>query len=281
MNPSVNRSSESPQFSGQTKPETNQAETVTSTNEGTNSPVDKNPSQRQQPIPPPSHPRQYRAIGLIQGQYQRSPEYLNRGILVTKEACEIETVILGKAISLVKKHLDLEKSHLWVVYPRTRPDNDQFHLQIIGVWEPSTLSQESEPPLESPDNANIRHGYFSVRGEVIFADSEQEKVIVKIRQSPKQEEDKPKFFKLKLKGILPERPVSRFWDFQVQLQGDVLVIDEYTDLGLIQKKPSHKKKKPFRPVRKEQTRSDHNRPIPKSKRPLPKRQSLDRQSPPN
>jgi hypothetical protein len=65
---------------------------------------------------------------------------------------------------------------------------------------------------------------------------------------PKTEAEKPKFFKLKLRGTLPGKPVSRFWDFQVQLKGDALTILEGLDLGFASKKKPMGKggfKKPF------------------------------------
>jgi hypothetical protein len=206
-----------------------------------------NPIQ-QGPIPPPSHPKQYRAIGLIYGQYQHAEGKIRQGTLLTEEGTAIDAVLLGRLMSLLKKHLDLAQPHLWVVYPRTRQEDDCLHVQIAGVWEPETLKPEqlgqdilSSVPLES--------GYFSIRGEVIYASQEQERVIVKIRQSPKQEYQKPKFFKLKLQGTLPDKPVNRFWDLQVQLQAQTLVIQEATDLGFIIKKrlPPHPGRKKFPP----------------------------------
>jgi hypothetical protein len=279
-NPSVNRSSESPAPPSQNKLEPAQPEILSGLESPSllakaNSEVSEAATPRKQPIPPPSHPRQYRAIGLIQAKYERSPEYLNRGILITEEGSRIEAVILGRAISLVKKHLDLEQSHLWVVYPRTRPDNDQFHVQIIGVWEPEKLhSPPSSSDAKSTVPSLIHHGYFSVRGEVIFASPEKQKVIVKIRQAPKNDFDKPKFFKLKLQGNLPERPVSRFWDLQLQLKGDILIIQEATDMGLIKKKPFQNTKQPFRPTRSERPKSF--RPLPKGKPSVPSKPSVER-----
>ena len=202
--------------------------------------------KRQQPIPPPSHLRQYRAIGLVYGHYQRSEEQLTKGNILTADGTLIDSVILGRVISLVKNHLDLEKPHLWVVYPRTRQENDALHVQIVGVWEPATLKKEDDREIE-PLLASTP-GYFSIRGEVIFTERENQAVVVKIRQMPKTEAEKPKFFKLKLRGTLPSKPVSRFWDFQVQLKGDALTILEGLDLGFAsKKKPTGKGgfKKPF------------------------------------
>jgi hypothetical protein len=188
--------------------------------------------ERNQPIPPPSHPRQYRAIGLVQGIYQRSDAQLTKGTILTEDGTPIDSVVLGRVISLVKNHLDLEKPHLWVVYPRTRQENDALHVQIVGVWEPETLKKDEDLVVAT----GIDAGYFSIRGEVIFTDRDAGTVIVKIRQSPKTEGEKPKFFKLKLRGTLPGKPVSRFWDFRVRLTGDALVIREGLDLGFASKK---------------------------------------------
>lgn len=93
------------------------------------------------PIPGPSNARQYRAIGLVHAQYQRSEDQLTKGTLLTSTNSEIDSVVLGRVISLLKKHIDIEKQHLWVVYPRTKQENDELHVQIVGVWEPETLKK--------------------------------------------------------------------------------------------------------------------------------------------
>ncbi len=199
------------------------------------------PAKRTLPIPPPSHPRQYRAIGLIKGKYHPTEEsQITQGNLTTSDGVEIDAVLLGRTISLVKKHLDLAKEHLWVVYPRTKVDSDHLHVQIVGVWEPETLDKDRDSSLVSSEE--VEAGYFSIRGEVIFFAEEDEIIIVKIKQFPRKEGDKPKFFKLKLKGVLDKKPLKRFWDFNVHLEGETLVIKEGTDLGFAQKKPKFKKK---------------------------------------
>ena len=212
-------------------------------------------SERKQPIPPPSHPRQYRAIGLIKAKYVKSAEQMTQGTLITTDGAEIEAVLLGRIISLIKNHLDLEQEHLWVVYPRTKMKDDGLHVQIVGVWEPETLNQDDEIEPESGEEAE--HGYFSIRGEVIFYSLEEENIIVKIKQFPRKKEDKPKFFKLKLKGTLSEKPIKRFWDIKVRLEGEDLIIEEGTDLGFAQKRKPKFKKDP----KKIQLKSDRpNRP---------------------
>ena len=69
-------------------------------------------------------------------------------------------------------------------------------------------------------------------------------MVVKIKQFPRKEGDKPKSFKLKLKGVLEGKPLRRFWDLEANLDGETLVIPPGTgtDLGFVQKKPRFKKK---------------------------------------
>ncbi len=99
---------------------------------------------RQHPISPVTEPTQYRAIGVVRGQYvPADPEQLTRGVIRTADGTEIEAVVLGRLLTLMRRHLDLADPHLWVVYPRTREEN-HLHLQMVGVWEPSTLAQEGQ-----------------------------------------------------------------------------------------------------------------------------------------
>lgn len=217
---------------------------------------------RQHPIPPPSEPRQYRAVGLVRGRYTQSEEHFTRGMLIAADGTAIDAVLLGRVMSLVKNHLDLEQEHLWVVYPRTRQEDGNLHAQIMGVWEPETLKKPSETSSdeESPvseeiessltssipslpeSEPNVEDGYFSIRGEVIYQSHDREKyVIVKIKQAPRKNEDKMKFFKLKLQGDLATKAIGFFWDFHVKLQADNLIIQQANNIGAL---PIKKRKFP-------------------------------------
>ncbi|MBZ8182576.1 hypothetical protein [Oscillatoria salina] len=277
MNFSVNRFSESPQPPGDQTPEEgnnsrehqsattdNSEKTTKNTNDRPEASASENnpaPSSRKQPIPPPTEPRQYRAIGLVKGKYQPSEEQWTRGNVITSDDTSLDAVLLGRTIGLLKNHLDLDEPHLWVVYPRTRQNESEMHVQIVGVWEPETLDrhEESDPASQPSDSSaeaaeaapTIEDGYFSIRGEVIFHSREAEKVVVKIRQSPKPREEKGKFFKLELKGSLPsERAVGHFWDLEVRLQGNTLIVEQATDIGPLfsrKKKNFRKKGKKYPP----------------------------------
>ena len=54
------------------------------------------------PIPQVTNPLQYRAIGIINGKFTPlSNEQLNRGFLIDNIDEKLETVLLGKALSLL------------------------------------------------------------------------------------------------------------------------------------------------------------------------------------
>lgn len=128
--------------------ETNISETPTSSELDQSQETD---AFRQLPIPPASEPMQYRAIGLIRGKYEPSEEQFTRGNLVTDDGTEVDAVLLGRVMSLVKKHIELDEPHLWVVYPRTRNKDSQLHAQIVGVWEPEKLNRDDDDLDETAD----------------------------------------------------------------------------------------------------------------------------------
>lgn len=227
MNPRVNRFNETPSPSEPTV--ANESDLKTSV--------------RNHPIPPPSHPKQYRAIGLIQGCYTPAADALTKGTLKLDSGREIPAVLLGKTMSVLKNHLDLTRSHLWVVYPRMRQQGEDLHVQIAGVWEPEVLG--SKTPTEDatatptssqtePEMLPIRDGVFSIRGEVVFYDPLQQKVVVRIQQAPRRPSESGKDFKLTLAGTLPtDKPLRHFWDLQAVLQETTLSIEAAAKVGLM------------------------------------------------
>ena len=92
------------------------------------------------PIPKVTNQLQHRAIGIINGKFSPiSSEQLNRGFLIDNKDEKIETVVLGKALSLLKKHIDLKKSYYWIVYPKNK-NTQNLHLQVAGIWDPYQLN---------------------------------------------------------------------------------------------------------------------------------------------
>ena len=199
---------------------------------------------RHHPISPVTEPMQYRAIGVVRGVYVPSdPEQLTRGLIRTDDGVEIEAVVLGRLLTLMRRHLNLEESHLWVVYPRSK-EEEGLHLQMVGVWEPSTLAvaelggepAEGEPPgelaeAEASDQLPEGDDYVSVRGELIYTRPETGDLVVKVRQQPRPDGSKPVPFKLQLKGDVPLEHLRHFVALNLRRQGQNLQLESFEVIG--------------------------------------------------
>ncbi len=201
-----------------------------------------------EPIPPSDSTLQYRAIGLLWGKYTPDEGDTGKGLLLTSDGTSIEAVVLGKLLGLIKTRIDLQKEHLWIVYPRTREREKEpkLHVKLTGIWEPTTLHPDSPVPKleQQPD-------HFSIRGEVVYQHKEEGWIMVKINQKSKEPSEKPSYFNLKLLGFLPEKPVKNFWNLHVEREGTNLVIQDGERIAYLgEKKPKKGKpkkgKKPHR-----------------------------------
>ncbi len=218
-----------------------------------------------QPIPPPTEDKQYRAIGLIKGRYVPSEEQFTRGVVITEDETELDAVLLGRVMHLVRDRLELDQDHLWVVYPRTRDREEQLHIQIMGVWAPQEMGQ----PVQPQPTPQTVPNYFSVRGEVVFQSKDEGFVIVKIRRVKQSPEEKGHSFNLRLEGQLPHKGVGQFWDLEAHRHGSHLQIASATAIDKPRPRPvprSQRKQRRPRPEM-ESTRVDpsHGRttPLPK------------------
>ena len=184
------------------------------------------------PIPKVTNKLQYRAIGIINGKFiPINKEQLNRGFLTDNEGEKIETVILGKALSLFKKHIDLEKSYFWIVYPKNK-NTQNLHLQVAGIWDPY---QFNNFPNDSPKSnfskllkdLNLKDNYFSVRGELVFVNTQKKEVVIKICSASKLKNLKNKNFKLTIKGELSLEYINSFVSLDVIRDGNSLKLLNY------------------------------------------------------
>jgi len=204
------------------------------------------------PIPSVTDPLQYRAIGIVRGIYKpQDEENFTRGALIDSEGNEIDSVVLGRVITLIRNHVSLEKTHLWVVYPRCR-SNQNLHLQITGIWEPSTLKKDvkdkeglNESSSHKVDSDDLLEGddYFSIRGELIFTKPEEKEVVIKIRQKPRNQQKKALPFKLNLKGEVPINYLKHFISLNVRRVDYQLLIEDFQIIGPLSKQQINNKSK--------------------------------------
>ena len=184
------------------------------------------------PIPKVTNQLQYRAIGIINGKYiPHNTEQLNRGYLTDKKGEKIDAVVLGKALSLLKKHIDLEKSYFWVVYPKNK-NTQNLHLQVVGIWDPYQLNDFSNDSLKANfsellKELDLKDNYFSVRGELVFVNTQKKEIVIKINPVSKLKNLKNKNFKLVIKGELSLELLNSFVSLDILRDGNTLKLIKY------------------------------------------------------
>ena len=196
------------------------------------------------PIPSVTDPLQYRAIGIVRGIYEPlDEENFTRGKIIDSTGNEIDSVVLGRVITLIRNHVSLEKPHLWVVYPRCR-NTQNLHLQITGIWEPSTLNKDlnekvvlNESSTLQVDSDDLLEGddYFSIRGELIYTKPDTKEVVIKIRQKPRNQQKKAIPFKVNLKGEIPINYLKHFISIDVRRVDFQLLVEDFQIIGPISK----------------------------------------------
>ena len=184
------------------------------------------------PIPQVTHQLQYRAIGIINGKFTpHKSEQLNRGYLIDDKGEKIETVVLGKALSLLKKHIDLKKTYYWVVYPKNK-NTQNLHLQVAGIWDPYKLNDYPNDSSKTNfskllEELDLENNYFSIRGELVFVNTQKKEIVIKIRSDSNLKNFKNKNFKLVIKGELSLQLLNCFVSLDIKRDGNTLKLINY------------------------------------------------------
>jgi len=184
------------------------------------------------PIPKVTDPLQYRAIGIVNGKFTpHDIKQLNKGLITDNEGEKIETVVLGKALSLFKKHIDLKKSYYWIVYPKNK-NTQNLHLQVAGIWDPYQLNDFPNDSSKTNfskllEELDLKDNYFSVRGELVFVNTKKKEIIIKICSDSKLKKFKNKNFKLVIKGELSLELLHSFVSLDINRDGNSLELITY------------------------------------------------------
>ena len=178
------------------------------------------------PIPKVTNEMQYRAIGIINGKFIPNENgQINRGFLTDNNGEKIETVVLGNALSLLKKHLDLKKNYYWIVYPKNK-NTQSLHLQVAGIWDPYQLNDLNGTSKinfsKLLEELDLKDNYFSVRGELVFVNTQKKEFVIKICCASKLRNLKNKNFKLVIKGELSLELLNNFVSLDVNRDGNSL-----------------------------------------------------------
>ena len=181
------------------------------------------------PIPKVTNQLQHRAIGIVNGKFTpHTSEQLNKGFLIDNVGEKIETVVLGKALSLLKKHIDLKKSYYWIVYPKNK-NTQNLHLQVAGIWDPYQLNDFPNDSSKTNfskllEELDLKDNYFSVRGELVFVNTQKKEIVIRIRPTVKS---KNKNFKLVIKGELSLELLHSFVSLDINRDGNSLKLIKY------------------------------------------------------
>ena len=195
------------------------------------------------PIQEVTNKLQYRAIGIVKGIYKPNDiEQITRGKLIDNEGILIDTVILGKALSLIKKYINLKKNYFWIVYPRNKSINN-LHLQVTGIWDPYQLNQveinkSEKDPNKLLDELKLNNNYFSIRGELVYVNTQKKEVVVKICSTPRSKRLKNKTFKIIVEGDIPLQFLNNFVSLDVIRDGNILRMINYEVIEKINSKKS-------------------------------------------
>ena len=179
------------------------------------------------PIPKVKDKLQYRAIGIINGKFiPKDSEQFNKGFLTDTKGEKIETVVLGKVLSILKKYIDLKKSYFWIVYPKNK-NTQNLHLQVAGIWDPYQLNDLPNDSSKTNfskllEKFDLKDNYFSIRGELVFVNTQKKEVVIKICSVTKPNNLKNKNFKLVLKGEMSLELLNSFVSLDVIRDGNSL-----------------------------------------------------------
>ena len=184
------------------------------------------------PIPKVTNQLQFRAIGIINAKFiPNDSDKPNRGFLIDNKGEKIETVILGKALSLLKKHIDLKKTYFWIVYPKNK-NTQNLHLQVVGIWDPYQFNDFPDDSSKTKfskllDELDLKDNYFSVRGELVFVNTQKKEVVIKICSASNQQNLKNKNFKLVINGEISLELLNSFLSLDVIRDGNSLKLLKY------------------------------------------------------
>ena len=183
------------------------------------------------PIQKVTNKLQYRAIGIVKGIYKpNNIDQLNRGTLTDKDGNIIDTVILGKALSLIKKHINLEKNYFWIVYPRNKNTNN-LHFQVVGIWDPYQLNQVDNNSKKDTnkllEELNLNNNYFSIRGKLVYVNTQKREFVIKICSSPTSNRLKNTTFKIIIDGEISIQFLNSFVSLDVIRDGNTLQMVKY------------------------------------------------------
>ena len=187
------------------------------------------------PIPKVSDKKQFRAIGIVYGIYKpHKSNLLNKGFIEDSNGLNIDAVVLGKALPLIKKFINFEKQYYWIVYPRNKKSNN-IHLQIAGIWDPNNFKKDDNENLKKNNDLllsfDLKNNLFSIRGKLIYINVQEKTLIIKICPTNQIQNAKIKSFKILVKGEISMDYINSFVSLEVIRIENTLHMEKYEIIG--------------------------------------------------
>jgi len=183
------------------------------------------------PIPKVSNRKQFRAIGIVCGMYKpHENNLLNKGFIEDTNGFKIDAVVLGKALPVIKKFINFKKQYYWIVYPRNKNSNS-IHLQIAGIWDPSNFKNNDVDNIYKTHDLlvsfDLKDNFFSIRGKLIFINTHEKELVIKICPSSQSKNQKNKSFKILVKGEISMKYINSFVSLEVMRIENSLFLDKF------------------------------------------------------
>ena len=102
-----------------------------------------------------------------------------------------------------------------------------MHLQVAGIWDPYQLNDFPNDSSKTNftkllEELDLKDNYFSVRGELVFVNTQKKEVVIKICHAIKSKNIKNKDFKLVIKGELSIELLHSFVSLDINRDGNSL-----------------------------------------------------------
>ena len=107
-----------------------------------------------------------------------------------------------------------------------------MHLQVAGIWDPYQLNDFPNDSSKTNfskllEELDLKDNYFSVRGKLVFVNTQKKEIIIKICSSLKLKNLKNKNFKLMIKGELSLKLLNSFVSLDINRDGNSLNLIKY------------------------------------------------------
>ena len=105
-------------------------------------------------------------------------------------------------------------------------------MQITGIWDPHSLDAISKDNSKKDQNTllnelNLSDNYFSIRGELVYVNTQKKQLVVKISTSPISKKLKNNTFKITIEGEISLQFLNSFVSLDVLREGKTLQMIKY------------------------------------------------------